>query len=95
MISTSTQNCNFSNPLWIQKTGEVRTLEPLATAGTNTNFQFGSSTCQTSYVSISTTSVYNGFTAGEIITTLFLFWILVFLIFQFLIFRFSTKKSKI
>lgn len=53
--------------------------------------------CQTDYgfLASTTPTIYNGFTAGEIIITLFLFWIFVFLIFNFMVakfLRFFHKK---
>jgi len=92
MIATSTINCSFSNPLWILKSGEVRTLEPLETAGTNANFQFASSTCVITQNLATTTSAYNGFTYGEIVISLFLFLILLQLVFSFFIAKFLGIK---
>ena len=85
-------NCSYSNPRWIQKSGEIRTLEPLDTAGTNANFQFASSTCSTigtstNEIIVATTSqsFYNGFSAGEILVIFFLFLIMLGLVTGFIL----------
>jgi hypothetical protein len=72
-------NCNYFNARWILKTGEIRTLEPLTTAESKVPFQFASSTCvtltATSTTATSTAGIYNGFTYGEIIISVFVFLI--------------------
>ena len=95
--TSSITNCYFSNPLWIQKDGEIRTLQPLSTAGTNANFQFSSSTCATydyDFLTSSTLKIYNGFTGGEIVISLLLFWIFSFLIFNFIVEKFIGFFNK-
>lgn len=83
-------NCNYYNPRWIEKSGEVRTLQPLETAGTNANFQFASSTC--SMPPGSTASTTAGFTSGEIVSTTFLFLILMVLGFDLFLKMLYPKK---
>jgi hypothetical protein len=54
-------NCSFSNPINIGSSSE--------------QFAFGSSTCELAAASSSIQSVYNGFSNGEIVSTVFLFLI--------------------
>jgi hypothetical protein len=77
MIATSTINCSYFNPLLSDGVIPSETKLP---------FQFSSSTCQVinSVNSSTTISSYNGFTAGEIVISLFVFWIFLFLIFNFI-----------
>jgi hypothetical protein len=84
-IATST--CDFSNPQWILKTGAVRTLEPLSTAGTNANFQFGSSTCSIIEITTSTSPIDN-YSGGEIVNSVLIFWIFLSIILGFFVARF-------
>jgi len=76
-------NCSYSNPRWILKSGEVRTLEPLETAGTNADFQFSSSTCEIQSATSSIVSIENGFSHGEIVMSVFLFLIFMVSIYNF------------
>jgi len=75
MIETSITNCSYFNP---QQIG----------SGFYKSTQFASSTCFTSFTSTSTQKIYSGFTAGEIVISLFLFLMFLGLIFNFFIFKF-------
>lgn len=46
--------------------------------------------CQTDFGFLASTTpmIYNGFTAGEIVISLFVFWIFCFLIFNFVVAKF-------
>jgi beta-lactamase regulating signal transducer with metallopeptidase domain len=53
-----------------------------------------SATTDNSFLASTTPATYNGFTAGEIVLTLFIFWILCLLGFQFIVFKFLGIKIK-
>ena len=90
MNNFSTTTCSLSNPLWILKTGEIRTLEPLETAGTNANFQFGSSTCVATISEINTASTT--MTYGDILIGFFLFLMILGAVFGFIISKFLDSR---
>lgn len=90
----STTTCEYSNPLVVSKSGEV--ISFVYPTASNQNFQYKDITCQTQTDNVllsSTTSagVANGFTYGEIITTLFLF---VFLCIAILVFGIPKLKKQ-
>ena len=87
-MENSTTTCVFSDARWIQKSGEIRTLEPLGTAGSNANFQFQKMDCVGN--ATSTASVSN----DGILTGTFFIILLAFLFFQFFIFKFIGIKVK-
>jgi hypothetical protein len=91
-MNNATTTCNFTNARWIQKSGEIRTLEPLETANTNVNFQFSSSTCYSQISEIKTASTT--LTYGEILISFFLFIIMLGSVFGFIINKFLTDKQK-
>lgn len=84
----TTTTCSYSNPLWILKSGEVRTLEPLGNASTNANFQFGNSICysdieiELNVASGSLPAIDNGFTHGEVVLSVFVFLIFVIILWR-------------
>lgn len=90
MLATSTINCNYSNPRLSDGT--------IPEDGAKLPFQYASSTCEYQIyypvVGSSTPAIANGFTNGEIVISLFLFWIFCFLIFSFIVKFIGLFKTK-
>lgn len=86
MLTTTT--CEYSNPVGVDRDGNL-----IPVFGTN-NFQFKNSLCTTINSNSTSSAIYNGFTAGEIVISLFLFWIFCFLIFSFIVKFIGFFKTK-
>jgi len=91
----ATTTCVYSTPMSIDVGGGL--IPPMTK---NANFQFASSSCTTSYQDISLDiassslpSVYNGFSYGEIIISLFMF--MIFMVGIFSLFWFGIIKPHI
>ena len=93
MTATSTQNCNFYNPVW-EKNNQ---LYPISAQNPpdNANFQFASSSCNIiSDYSLGSVSTTLGFTHGEILISFFLFLTLLLSFTAFIVFKFLGIKVK-
>lgn len=90
MIASS--SCNFSAPIVVSG-GDVVPLTSSTPDGTP--FQFQAAACETEYVKATSSDqlAYNGFTYGEIIISVLLFFALVIIAYAFL--WFTTRGVKI
>jgi len=82
--------CNGSDPKVVIKSGEIISFAyPTAT---NQNYQFRTWTCDDG--GNGSAPLYNGFTSGEIVNSVFLFWIFTLLLFGGIILWIRGVKIK-
>jgi len=82
MIKTATTTCTFSQPVVVNKSGDVITF--VYPSATNQNFQYTAENCITNYdIASSTILDSNGFTYGEIVISFFIFCLLLIIIFGY------------
>ena len=82
--------CLGTNPLIVVKSGEI--ISFVFPTGTNQNFQYQEWTCDDA--GTGAPALYNGFTSGEIVNSVFLFWIFSLLLFGGIILWIRGVKIK-
>lgn len=91
----STTTCTYGTPLyWNNSQSSLLPLD--ADLKDGYSFQFSNATCTTIYANSTSTdiSVYNGFSYGDIVNSLFLFLIATAIIYGFIWFSINKIKVK-